>query len=120
MFIKSVSQNLSLSSLNQESKSSLELTFRSKNTNDFYRNVFLNHQKLMIMHKRDFVTVDFTAQMQYFMVRVANFEPLYLKQFWVKIQSFFAHWTGNFLNFSKLTQFSVSYTHLTLPTIYSV
>ena len=31
------------------------------------------------------MTVDFDAQMQYFMIRVANFEPLYLKQFWVKI-----------------------------------
>ena len=41
---------------------------------------------------------------QYFRVRVANFEPLYLKQFWVKIQSLCAYWTGNFLNFSKLTQ----------------
>ena len=50
------------------------------------------------------MTVDFDAQMQYSMIRVANFEPLYLKQFWEKIQSFCAHWTGNFLNFSKLTQ----------------
>ena len=47
---------------------------------------------------------------QYFRVRVANFEPSYLKQFWVKIQNFCAHWTGNFLNFSKLTQLlSVAY-----------
>ena len=52
------------------------------------------------------MTVDFDAQMQFFRMRVANFEPLYLKQFWVKIQSFCAHWTGNFLNFSKLTQLS--------------
>ena len=36
--------------------------------------------------------------------RVANFRPLYLQQFWVKLQSFCAHWTGNFLNFLKLTQ----------------
>ena len=50
------------------------------------------------------MTVDFDAQMQYSMIRVANFETLYLKQFWVKIQSFCAHWIGNFLNFSKLTQ----------------
>ena len=56
------------------------------------------------------MTVVFDAQMQYFMIRVINFMPLYLKQFWVKIQSFCAHWTGNFLNFSKLTQLlSVAY-----------
>ena len=58
----------------------------------------------MIMDKLNFITVYFTAQMQYFMVRVANFEPLYLSHFWVKIQSFCAHQTGNFLNFLKLTQ----------------
>ena len=59
---------------------------------------------MIIGHKLNFMTVDFDAQMQYFMMRVANFEPLYLKQFWVKMQSFCTHWTGNFLNFSKLTQ----------------
>ena len=59
---------------------------------------------LIIGHKLSFMTVDFDAQMQYFMIRVANFDPLYLEQFWVKRQSFCAHWTGNFLNFSKLTQ----------------
>ena len=58
--------------------------------------------------------VDFDAQMQYYMIRVANFEPLYLKQFWVKIQSFCAHWTGNFLNFSKLTQL-LSVAHFLRP-----
>ena len=37
----------------------------------------------MIGDKLNFMIVDFDAQMQYFMMRVANFEPLYLKQFWV-------------------------------------
>ncbi len=59
---------------------------------------------MIIGHKLNFMTVDFDGQMQYFMKRVANFEPLYLKQFWVKIQSFCAYWTENFLNCSKLTQ----------------
>ena len=60
---------------------------------------------MMIGHKLNFMTVDFDAQMlKYFMMRVANFEPLYLRQFLVKIQSFCAHSTGNFLKFSKLTQ----------------
>ena len=59
---------------------------------------------IIIGHKLNFMTVDFDAQMQYSMIRVANFEPLYLKQFWVKIKSFCAHWTENFLNFPKLTQ----------------
>ena len=48
------------------------------------------------------------------MIRVANFRPSYLKQFWVKIQSFCAHWTRNFLNFSKLTQF-LSVAHIWGP-----
>ena len=52
----------------------------------------------MIGHKLNFMTVDFDAHMQYFMIRVANFIPLYLKQFWVKIQSFCAHQTGIFQN----------------------
>ena len=47
--------------------------------------------RLIIMHKLNFITVDFTAQMHYFMMRVANFEALYLRHFWVKIQSFCAH-----------------------------
>ena len=38
-----------------------------------------------------FLNVDFTAQIQYFMMRVANFETLYLRHFWPKIQSFCAH-----------------------------
>ena len=42
--------------------------------------------------------------MQYFMMRVANFNPLKLRYFCTKIKSFCAHWTGNFLNFSKLIQ----------------
>ena len=37
-------------------------------------------------------------------IRVANFEPLYLRHFWVKIQSFCAHWTGNFLNLLKASR----------------
>ena len=66
MFIKvSNSQNLTLSSLNQESKSSKELNFPPENTYDFYRNVFWNYQKLMIMNTLNFIRVDFTAQMQY-------------------------------------------------------
>ena len=60
------------------------------------------------------MSVDFDAQMQYFMIRVANFRPLYLKQFWIKIQSFCAHWTGNFLIFSKLTQL-LSVAHFLRP-----
>ena len=69
----------------------------------------------MIGHKLNFMTVDFDAQMlKYFMMRVANFEPLYLKQFWLKIQSFCAHWTGNFLDFSKLTQL-LSVAHFLRP-----
>ena len=36
---------------------------------------FWNFLGLMIMNKLSFLTVDFTAQMQYFMMRVANFEP---------------------------------------------
>ena len=67
---------------------------------------------MMIGNKLNFLTVDFDAQMlKYFMMRVANFEPLYLKQFLVKIQSFCAYWTGNFLNFSKLTKL-LSVAHL--------
>ena len=31
------------------------------------------------MHKLNFITVDFTAQMQYFMMRIANFEPRNIK-----------------------------------------
>ena len=69
---------------------------------------------MIIGHKLNFMTLDFDAQMQYFMMRVANFESLYLKQFWVKIQSFCAHWTGNFLNFSKLTQL-LSVAHFLRP-----
>ena len=49
------------------------------------------------------------AWYQYTWVRVANFEPLYLRHIWVKIQSFCAHWTGNFLNFSKLTLMLMSH-----------
>ena len=65
---------------------------------------------LRLGHKLNFMTVDFDAQRQYFMIRVANYEPVYLKHFWEKIQSFCAHWTGNLLNFSKLTQLlSVAY-----------
>ena len=30
------------------------------------------------MHKLYFIALDFKAQIQYFIVRVANFEPLYL------------------------------------------
>ncbi len=55
-----------------------------------------------------------SCQVQHFMVRVANFEPLYLRHLWVKIQSFCAHLTGNFLNFSKLTQLS-SVAHFLRP-----
>ena len=96
MFIKvSNSQNLNLSSHNKESKSSLKLNFPPENTPDFYRDLFWNDHKLMIMHKLNFITVDFTAQMQYFVVRVANFEPEHLGLFLVKIQSFCVHWTGN-------------------------
>ena len=54
------------------------------------------------------------CSMQYFMMRVANFESLYLKQFWVKIQNSCAHWTGNFLNFSKPTQL-LSVAHFLRP-----
>ena len=57
------------------------------------------------MQKLKFITVNnFTAQMHYFIARVANFEPQYLRHLWVKIQSSFAHFTGNFMNFSKLTE----------------
>ena len=49
-----------------------------------------------------------------FMVQVANFEPLYLRHLLVKIQSFCAHQTGNFLNFPKLTQLS-SVAHFLRP-----
>ena len=39
--------------------------------------------KAHIIHKLSFITVDFTAQMQYFMMRVANFvEPLQLRHFY--------------------------------------
>ena len=62
---------------------------------------------MIIGHKLNFMTLDFDAQMQYSIIRVANFEPLHLKQFQVKIQSFCAHWTGYFLNFSKLTNFDL-------------
>ena len=69
---------------------------------------------MIIGHKLNFMTIDFDAQMQYFMIRVANFRPLYLKQFWIKIQSFCAHWTRNFLNFLKLTQL-LSVAHFWMP-----
>ena len=51
--------------------------FSLENTLDLYRNVFW---KLMIMHNLNFITVDFTAQIKYFIVRVAIFEPSYLSQ----------------------------------------
>ena len=40
------------------------------------------------MHKLKFITVDFTAQMHYFMMRVANFEPSYLRHVLLKVQAF--------------------------------
>ena len=43
---------------------------------------------MIIGHKLNFMTIDFDAQMQYFMIRVANFRPLYLKQFWEKYKVF--------------------------------
>ena len=52
---------------------------------------FFIYQKMMIMNKLKFITVDFAAQMQYFIVRVTNFKPLYLSHFWVKLQSFCSH-----------------------------
>ena len=44
--------------------------------------------------------------MQYFIVRVANFEPLYLRLFGEKlhVESVCAFLTGNFLNFTKFIQ----------------
>ena len=48
------------------------------NTPNFIRNAFWNYQEPKIKHKLKFITVDFTAQMQYFNVRVPNFEPSYL------------------------------------------
>ena len=78
------------------------------------RNAFWNHQVMIIGHKLNFMTTDCDAQMQYFVIRVANFRPLYLKHFWVKIQSFCAHWTGNFLSFSQLTQL-LSVAHFLWP-----
>ena len=54
-------------------------------------NAVCNSQELMIGHKLNFCTIYSITQMHYFVKRVANFEPLYLRHFLVKIQSFCAH-----------------------------
>ena len=52
-----------------------------------------NTKMLRIWVKKPFFQKYFKnlGYFQHFMVRVANFEPLYLRHFWVKMQSFCAH-----------------------------
>ena len=53
----------------------------------------LKIQNAQDMSKRPFFQKYFKnlGYFQHLMVRVGNFEPLYLRHFWVKMQSFCAH-----------------------------
>ena len=88
--IRCLTHNLSLFSLSHDQRKEKLLTvqFFPRKYSELLQKSPLEYQ---IMHKPIFITVYFTAQMHYFMVRVANFEALYLRHFWVKIQSFSAH-----------------------------
>ena len=56
---------------------------------------------LMIMHKLNLITVDFTAQMHYFVMRAANFEALYLKALLGKNTKFLCSLDWKFPEFFK-------------------
>ena len=60
-----------------------------------------NYQKLIIRHKLNFKTNDFMAEMQYFIVRAANFEPLNLSTFLGKNTKFLCPLDWKFPEFFK-------------------
>ena len=76
------SQHAPIEFLTQPEKQKLlKVKFSPRKYSELLQKSPLEYQ---IMHKLIFITVYFTAQMHYFMVRVANFEALYLRHFWVE------------------------------------